>query len=232
MHAAAVGAAIATAAAWAAAAAPFIAIGAAVSGIILIFNSLARWAEGKDSAIGELFYRARAALQKFVADPGIGDPWFVKVLREGARLALAMADKIDELIFKLRHLGEAFEKTSATTWWGKVMQLNPVGVAYRTARIGKELANVQGYQGMDERNKYNPSLSYMQGTGVNYNSPTLGAQALPAPGTSRTMVQQTIQVTQQPGEDGERFAQRVASICDERIATCNEEAAASLPAVE
>jgi len=232
MNTAAVAAAVSTAAAWAAAAAPFVAIAAAVSGIVLVFNSLARWAEGKDSAIGELFYRARAAMQKFVADPGIGDPWFVKVLREAARLALYMADKIDELVFKLRHLGEAFEKTSATTWWGKVLQLNPVGVAYRTARIGKELANVQGYQPMDERNKYNPSLAYLQGSGANFNSPTLGAQHLPAAGASRTTVQQTIHVTQQPGEDGEGFAQRVAAICDERISTCNEEAAASLPAVE
>lgn len=229
LNVAAVAAAAATAAAWVAAVAPIAAVGAGIAGIILVFNSLARWADGKDSLIGEMFFKARLALQKFANDPGVGDPWFVRMLRTAAALVVDLENAVDKLFYRMKVLGDAMggEERSTTE---KLLESTPLGAAARLARAAVRTRNAPGYVPLDEREKQNPSLAYLQASGMNYTPGPVysaGAGGGPAP-----QVHNTFHVTQLPGEDGEHFAQRVAAIVDEKRAAEYEAAACGVPATQ
>lgn len=88
---AAIKAAVSTAAAWIAAAAPFVAIAAVIAAVLLIFDDLRVYAAGGDS----LFGRFEKQLGEWMK-PKAGDPWFVAAIQ----MFLDFLDRADKAIAK------------------------------------------------------------------------------------------------------------------------------------
>lgn len=89
----AIAAALATAAAWIVAAAPFIALGAAIAYVLLILNSFRRAAEGKDSVVGEWMKKINDWLNK---DDG-HEPWFIRITKDFLKLIRDTLAALEEL---------------------------------------------------------------------------------------------------------------------------------------
>lgn len=104
LNAAAVSAAISTAAAWALAAAPFVAIGAALATLLLVFDDLRGYAAGEDSLFGR-WADTLAAWQK----PNANDPWWLKAVKE---LVIAL-EKALGLYNKMNHIFGPDEENKA-----------------------------------------------------------------------------------------------------------------------
>jgi hypothetical protein len=92
MNAASIAAAAKSAIAWTIAAAPFLAIGAAIAGILLFLDDIRVFREGGDSLIGEW-----ADTIKEWQKPNANDPWWLKAIKElviWMEKALGIADKL------------------------------------------------------------------------------------------------------------------------------------------
>ncbi len=88
LGAAAVFAAIRSAAAWAAAAAPVVAIAGAIALIILLFDEWLTAQQGGLTLIGQLWPRWKAFLEDFISTSSDEDPWWLTMLKGFAALLL------------------------------------------------------------------------------------------------------------------------------------------------
>ncbi len=158
---------VAAGAAWLSALAPIVAVGAAISGILLVFNSLARWAEGKDSLIGEMFWKARLALEKFAEDSSFNDSPFVKMLRMAAGLVVFIEDGLDRTLHKMKAWSEAWEESGPGD--STLENLAAPTAPYAMLRMvraamgaSKKIGDLPPYIPLDQRMAQSGNLAYSQ----------------------------------------------------------------------
>lgn len=203
------------AASWIIAAAPFIAIAAAISTILLLLDDLQGYKDGKDSVFG----RYKKLIDAWM-EPADHDPWWLTAIKSLVRYMEKALDLAGELDLNGQFKGTQREASGAIT------QTNAKG--QRVIVGGNPLALPRGAETDSTELSIPARIDRFLGRGAFAPSATIPIVS----GTSGTTVTNNIQVTQLPGEDGEHFAQRVAAIADERHAVRNEEAAAALPSTQ
>ncbi len=211
---AATGTALGIAAAWTLAALPFIAIGAAISGVLLLLDDLEGYKQGKDS----LFGRWKKVTDEWL-QPKAQDPWWLKAIKNlviWMEKALGVADQLG-LVEKKAKAGNG---PAIGTAAGDV-----------EVRRSNPLARIFGGQPKVTRDEQgNPNVELNWADRLFRSEVIMGPALQPGGGGTTNITRNEFNVVQQPGEDGEHFAQRVASIVEERQSAANEAAAASLPA--
>ena len=201
--------------AWTAALAPFIAIGAAITGVMLILDDLEGYKQGKDS----LFGRWKKVTDEWLA-PQAKDPWWLRAIKNlviWMEKALGVADDLG-LVEKKTSPNANGPETGTAAGDVEVRRNNPI-------------ARLFGSQPKVTRDQYgNPNVELGWADRLFRSDVILGPALQPSAGGTTNITRNNFNVVQQPGEDGEHFAQRVAAIVEERQASQNEAAAASLPA--
>ena len=212
---AATGTALGIAYAWTLAALPFIAIGAAISGVLLLLDDLEGYKQGKDS----LFGRWKKVTDEWL-QPKAQDPWWLRAIKNlviWMEKALGVADDLG-LVEKKTSPNANGPETGTAAGDVEVRRNNPI-------------ARLFGSQPKVTRDQYgNPNVELGWADRLFRSDVILGPALQPSAGGTTNITRNNINVVQQPGEDGEHFAQRVAAIVEERQASQNEAAAASLPA--
>lgn len=217
---AAVKAALATAASWVAAAAPFLLIAGAIAGILLVFDDLRGYAEGEDSLFGTFVGEIDKWLQ---TDPMDGPfmkaiKWFVQQLRD----ALGFVVEIYETINGRKHaLSTGVNKN--TTYKGPRADNTPkMGPKTRVEELedkidrGERLTMGEQFM-LDQAHKNNGEIPATVRAPVASRMPEARpavrtGQSAVAASTTSVHAPVTMTVVQQPGENGENFAQRVTGL--------------------
>lgn len=214
-------AAVKTAAAWALAAAPFIAIGALIAGFMLVFDDIRTYQEGGDSLYG----RFKKEIDSWL-EPKSEDSWFVSSLKYFLRL---MKEAI-EVLLQFNDLTNMTDENRGKTLKeiDRRSGLNKGQQSAQTDRIQLETARTQARAGVPLSDA---SKAALQRTGVSEEAfrkqytptapavpvtPSVGAPSVPVPTAGAAGVSAPMQfsITQQPGESGEGLAQRIGQVVE------------------
>lgn len=204
---AAVGAAIASAAAWALAAAPFVAIAAAVAALFLLFDDVRGYYAGEDSAIGGLF----KLFDEWLV-PKSTDAWwlvqikeFLRVLSDASRAILDFGEKAAA---QFKNIGDM------------IKYLPPVLIARLAVKAGGALGDfaAEGKQRLSDAvyTASNPYALSSQESGNQAYAPSSPSIGMPGgsggAGTGGINAPMVFNVSQKEGENSKDLSQRIGSV--------------------
>lgn len=190
-------------AAWAPVAAPFIALGAIVAGVLAIFDDLRVYSRGGKSVTG--------LWVKFLDDwtkPKADDGWLLKevksIIRE-AEKALSILRELDKLMYKPQSIDKAAGKSK------KQVSAESDAMTFKTMRqrVGQGLPLTVQEKDVLKRSGV-PEQSFVAQYAPP--SPELRQMGSAMSGGSQINAPMTFNVTQQPGESSDGFANRVVEI--------------------
>lgn len=239
LSAASVAAAARAAASWLLAAAPFIAIGAIITGLLLVFDDIRTYQEGGDSLYG----RFKKEIDSWL-EPKTDDVWWLSALKYFVRL---MKDAI-EVLLQFNELTNMTDANRAKTLADidRRTALNKGQMQQQQDRYQLETARKQAAAGVPLSDASRAALAR---AGVNEQTfvaryrggekpaaPTAPAATVPpsALGASSTSsssysAPMQIQIVQQPGQSSEELANIVADHVDRRMQSVASDAVASVP---
>jgi hypothetical protein len=240
LHSAAVGAALATAASWALAAAPFVLIGGLIAGILLVMNSIRRWKEGKQSAFGDFADQIASWLK-----PAKNDPWWLTAIKELVGYmakALGIADRLGLAADKASENETGTQKATRIVKGvgGTALEGAEHASAYVYGKIGSAigLPEFEYKKRMDARSAaakeggegFFGQAKAALGFGQYGNAEVPQPEARAGTGGANVTVNAPLNmnVSQSPGESGTDFADRVSSQINDHLQSTLQEANAAV----
>lgn len=221
---ASVAAAAATARAWIAAAAPFVAIAAIVAGFLLVFDDIRGYLAGEDSLYGTF----KAEIDDWLK-PKSDDPWFVTALKDFIRFLTASIEllrDVDEIFGDGQKSRALIDKRAGANRaeLDRMRDNQTIETARQRTRQGLPLTAAEtaalGRQGVK------PESFVARYSGApSVNVPTARAPQIytpeplaPAADNANT-IGQIGPFYQQPGENQEMFVQRIGEVVDAKLQT-------------